>query len=165
MTRWSGSARSWAGMFRQMPKICSASSTASSGIPSGLLTELKPVVKDANLVIGDARMTMSDARSLLNDNKRQDPAGDHSSRQCRRLHGFLAKKGETSSCRQFTEPVIDPFRPPGIRGKPEGDFDLFEDSPQGLVRTAKQAALSRGQPPVLPSQQEILQSRQPLPER
>ncbi len=135
------------------------------GDTQGLLTELKPVVKDANLVIGDARMTMSDARSLLADNK------DRIQQAIIRLDSAagsmdsLAKKGETllqDNSRNLSS-TLSGLRVSAENLKVTSTYSkiLLRD----LCERPSRLLWGRGQPPVLPSQQEILQSRQPLPER
>ena len=135
------------------------------GDTQGLLTDLKPVVKDADLVISDAKIAMSDARSLLSDNKEgirqaiirlEGAAGSMDS---------LAKKGEAllqDNSLNLTS-TISGLRVSAENLKVTSTYSkiLLRD----LCERPSRLLWGRGQPPVLPSQQEILKSRQPVPDR
>ena len=145
----------------------------------GLLTELKPVVKDASLVMseakgvvadakatmGDARATMSDARSLLSDNK------ERIGRAITRLDSAatsmesLAKKGEAliQDNSKNLSSTISGFRVTAENLKVTSTYSRF--LLKDLSERPSRLIWGGGKPPALPSQQEILQSRQPVPER
>ena len=131
----------------------------------GLLTELKPVVKDAGLVVADARATMADARSLLSDNK------DRIERAITRLDSAagsmesLAKKSEAlvqDNARNLSA-TLSGFRVTAENLKVTSTYSRF--LLKDLSERPSRLIWGGGKPPALPSQQEILQSRQPVPER
>ncbi|MEI8310405.1 MAG: MlaD family protein [Verrucomicrobiota bacterium] len=137
-----------------------------------LLTELKPVVKDAGLVVADAkatmvdaRATMADARSLIADNK----AGI--SRAVARIDSAagsmesLAKKGEAfiQDNTKNLSSAISGFRVTSENLKVTSTYSKF--LLKDLSERPSRLIWGGGKPPALPSQQEILQSRQPLPDR
>ena len=137
-----------------------------------LLTELKPVVKDAGLVVADAkatmtdaRATMADARSLIADNK----AGI--SRAVARIDSAagsmesLAKKGEAflQDSTKNLSATIAGFRVTSENLKVTSTYSKF--LLRDLSERPSRLIWGGGKPPALPSQQEILQSRQPLPDR
>ncbi len=137
-----------------------------------LLTELKPVARDASLVmsdakgvVADAKATMTEARSLLSDNK------ERIGRAITRLDSAagsmesLAKKGEAliQDNSKNLSSTISGFRVTAENLKVTSTYSRFllkdlSDRPSRLI-------WGGGKPPALPSQQEILQSRQPVPER
>jgi ABC-type transporter Mla subunit MlaD len=131
----------------------------------GLLTGLKPVVKDAGAVVTDARVAVSDARSLLSDNK------ERIERALTRLDSAagsmesLAKKGEAliqDNSRNLSS-TISGFRVTAENLKVTSTYSriLLRD----LSERPSRLIWGGGKPPALPSQQEILQSRQPVPDR
>jgi ABC-type transporter Mla subunit MlaD len=130
-----------------------------------LLTELKPVVKDAGLVVADAKATMADARSLLADNK----AGI--SRAVARIDSAagsmesLAKKGEAflQDSTKNLSATIAGFRVTAENLKVTSTYSKF--LLKDLSERPSRLIWGGGKPPALPSQQEILQSRQPIPDR
>lgn len=130
-----------------------------------LLLELKPVVNDAATVISDAKVAVADARSLVADNK------DRISRAIVRLDTAagsvesLAKRGETL-IRDNEKNLSSTFS--GLRVTSDNlkitstySAILLRD----LAERPTRLIWGRGRPPTLPEPQEILQSRQPLPER
>jgi len=144
-----------------------------------LLTELKPVVKDASLVMSaakgvvvdakatmvEARSTMTDARSLLSDNKERigqaiirldSAAGSMES---------LAKKGEVliQDNSKNLSSTIAGFRVTADNLKVTSTYSRF--LLKDLSERPSRLIWGGGKPLALPSQQEILQSRQPVPER
>ena len=137
-----------------------------------LLTELKPVVKDAGLVVGDAkatmadaRATMADARSLLSDNKER--IGQAITRMDKAAASMesLAKKGEAlvqDNAKNLSSTIAG-FRVTADNLKVTSTYSrvLLKD----LSERPSRLIWGGGKPPALPSQQEILQSRQPVPER
>jgi len=142
------------------------------GSTQGLLTELKPVVKDASLVlsdakvaVSDARLAVGDARSILSNNK------ERIERAITRLDSAagsmesLAKKGEAfiQDNSKNLASTISGFRVTAENLKVTSTYSKFllkdlADRPSRLI-------WGGGKPPALPSQQEILHSRQPVPDR
>jgi ABC-type transporter Mla subunit MlaD len=136
-----------------------------------LLTELKPVVQDAAVVISDAKgavadakVTVADARSLISDNR----AGI--SKTIARLDtaagsvDSLAKKGE-ALIRDNEKNISSSLS--GLRVTSE-NLKVTSTYSKFLLRDLFQRPsrlLWGGKPPILPSQQEILDSRQPIPDR
>jgi len=131
----------------------------------GLLAELKPVVKDAGLVVADAKAAMADARSLVSDNK------EGVSRAITRIDSAagsldsLAKKGGVflQDNTKNLSSTIAGFRVTAENLKVTSTYSKFllrdlSEHPSRLI-------WGGGKPPALPSQQEILQSRQPIPDR
>ncbi len=123
-----------------------------------LLTELKPAVKDAGLVV-------TDARSLLSDNK------DRIERAITRLDSAagsmesLAKKSEAlvqDNARNLSA-TLSGFRVTAENLKVTSTYSRF--LLKDLSERPSRLIWGGGKPPALPSQQEILQSRQPVPER
>ena len=131
----------------------------------GLLTELKPVVKDAGLVLGDARATMADARSLLSDNKERIGQAITRLDKAAASMESLAKKGEAlvqDNAKNLSSTIAG-FRVTADNLKVTSTYSrvLLKD----LSERPSRLIWGGGKPPALPSQQEILQSRQPVPER
>ena len=137
-----------------------------------LLTELKPVVKDAGLVVGDAkatmadaRATMADARSLLSDNKER--IGQAITRMDKAAASMesLAKKGEAlvQDNAKNLSATVSGFRVTAENLKVTSTYSRF--LLKDLSERPSRLIWGGGKPPALPSQQEILQSRQPVPER
>lgn len=130
-----------------------------------LLAGLKPVVKDAGVVLADAKATMGDARSLIADNK----AGI--SRAVVRIDSAagsmdsLAKKGEAfvQDNTKTLAATISGLRVTAENLKVTSTYSkiLLRD----LSERPSRLIWGGGKPPALPSQQEILQARQPLPDR
>ena len=137
-----------------------------------LLTELKPVVKDAGLVlsdaksaVADAKATMADARSLLSDNK--DRIGQAITRLDNAAASMesLAKKGESfiQDNTKNLSATISGFRVTSENLKVTSTYSKF--LLKDLAERPTRLIWGGGKPPALPSQQEILQSRQPVPDR
>lgn len=131
----------------------------------GMLMELKPVAKDASHVMNDTKTTLSEARSLLSENRagiqrtilRLDSAATS-------IDSF-AKKGESlfqDNSRNLSS-TISGLRVAAENLKVTSTYSriLLKD----LCERPARLLWGRGRPPVLPSQEEILQSRQPLPDR
>ena len=130
-----------------------------------LLTELKPVVKDAGLVVGDAKATMADARSLLSENKER--IGQAIARLDKAASSMesLAKKGEAlvqDNAKNLSSTIAG-FRVTADNLKVTSTYSRF--LLKDLSERPSRLIWGGGKPPALPSQQEILQSRQPVPER
>ena len=131
----------------------------------GLLTELKPVVKDAGLVVADAKATMADARSLIADNKEGISRAVVRIDRAAGSMESLAKKGEAfiQDNTKNLSSTIAGFRVTSENLKVTSTYSKFllrdlSEHPSRLI-------WGGGKPPALPSQQEILQSRQPVPDR
>ena len=130
-----------------------------------LLTELKPVVKDAALVVSDAKATMADARSLLSDNKERIGQAITRLNSAAASMESLAKKGEgllQDNAKNLSSTIAG-FRVTSENLKVTSTYSkvLLKD----LSERPSRLIWGGGKPPALPSQQEILQSRQPVPER
>lgn len=137
-----------------------------------LLTELKPVVKDAGTVISDAkvavadaRIAVADARSLIGENKEgiaravvrlDSAAGSMDS---------LAKKGESliRNNEKNISASLSGLRVTSENLKVTSTYSKF--LLKDLAQRPARLIWGGGKPPALPSQQEILQSRQPVPDR
>ena len=135
-----------------------------------LLTELKPVVKDAGLVVrdasgavSDAKATMADARSLLADNKerigqaitRLDNAAASMESLAKKSEAFIQDNSKNLSA------TISGFRVTSENLKVTSTYSKF--LLKDLSERPSRLIWGGGKPPALPSQQEILQSRQPIP--
>lgn len=144
-----------------------------------LLTELKPVVKDAGLVVSDAksavadakatmvdaRATISDARTLLADNKERIGQAITRLDSAAGSIESLAKKGEAliqDNAKNLSS-TISGFRVTADNLKVTSTYSRF--LLKDLSERPSRLIWGGGKPPALPSQQEILQSRQPVPER
>ena len=130
-----------------------------------LLAELRPVVKEAGLVVSDAKSTMSDARSLLSDNKARIEHAINRLDSAANSFDSLAKKGEDllQDNEKNLTTTISGFRVTSENLKVTSTYSRFllrdlSEHPSRLI-------WGGGKPPALPSQQEILQSRQPVTER
>lgn len=144
-----------------------------------LLTELKPVVKDAGLVVSeaksavadakatmvDARATMADARSLLSDNKERIGQAITRLDNAAASMESLAKKGESfiQDNTKNLSATISGFRVTSDNLKVTSTYSKF--LLKDLSERPSRLIWGGGKPPALPSQQEILQSRQPIPDR
>lgn len=130
----------------------------------GLLTELKPVVKDANHMVGDAKLTMSEARSLLSDNKDRLQQAILQINRAAGSMDSLAKKGESllqNNSRNLSD-TLSGLRVSAENLKVTSTYSriLLRD----LCERPTRLLWGRGSPPELPSQEEILQSRKPVPD-
>lgn len=129
-----------------------------------LLAELKPVVKDAGLVVSDAKAVMSDTRSLVSDNKerieraitRFDSAAASMESLAKKSEGLIQDNAKNLSS------AISGFRVTAENLKVTSTYSkiLLRDLCERPSRL-----LWGGKAPSLPSQQQILQSRQPVPDR
>jgi len=130
-----------------------------------LLTELKPVVKDAGLVVSDAKATMADARSILSDNKERVGQAITRLDNAAASMESLAKKGESfiQDNTKNLSATISGFRVTSDNLKVTSTYSKF--LLKDLAERPSRLIWGGGKPPALPSQQEILQSRQPVPER
>jgi len=130
-----------------------------------LLAGLGPVVKEAGLVVSDAKGVMADTRSLLFANK------DRIERTITRLDSAagslesLAKKGEgiVRDNSNNISTTISGLRVTAENLKVTSTYSKFllrdlSEHPSRLI-------WGGGKPPALPSQQQILQSRRPIPDR
>lgn len=135
------------------------------GETQGLLAELKPVVKDAGIVISDAKIAVSDARSLLSDNKERierviirldNAAGSVES---------LAKKGESllRDNEKNLSASLSGLRVTSDNLKVTSTYSKF--LLRDLAERPSRLIWGGGKPPALPSERQILQSRQPIPDR
>ena len=130
-----------------------------------LLTELKPVVKDAGPVVADARATMADARSLLSDNKERIGQAITRLDKAAASMESLAKKGEAlvqDNAKNLSSTIAG-FRVTADNLKVTSTYSRF--LLKDLSERPSRLIWGGGKPPALPSQQEILQSRQPVPDR
>lgn len=130
-----------------------------------LLTELKPVVKDAGLVVSDAKATMADARSILSDNKERVGQAITRLDNAAASMESLAKKGESfiQDNTKNLSATISGFRVTSDNLKVTSTYSKF--LLKDLAERPSRLIWGGGKPPALPSQQEILQSRQPIPDR
>jgi ABC-type transporter Mla subunit MlaD len=137
-----------------------------------LLTALKPVVKDAGIVVADAKATMvdakstmADARTLIADNKtgishavgRIDSAAGSMDSLAKKGEAFIQDNTKTLST------TISGLRVTAENLKVTSTYSKF--LLRDLSERPSRLIWGGGKPPVLPSQQEILQSRQPVPDR
>lgn len=129
-----------------------------------LLMELKPVVKDAGVVVADAKVAVSDTRSLLSDNK------ERLERAIVRLDSAagsvesLAKKGEAllRDNEKNVSSSLSGLRVTSENLKVTSTYSKF--LLRDLAERPSRLIWGGGKPPVLPSEQQILQSRQPIPD-
>ena len=123
-----------------------------------LLTELKPAVKDAGLVVADAR-------SLLSDNKdrieraitRLDSAAGSMESLAKKSEGLVQDNAKSLSA------TLSGFRVTSENLKLTSTYSRF--LLKDLAERPSRLIWGGGKPPALPSQQEILQSRQSVPDR
>jgi len=149
----------------------SADSTILAGIhklveeAQGLLTELKPAVADAKSTLADARTAAADSRALLAEKK------ETIGRAITRLDNAagsiesLAKKGEAfirDNEKNLSRSITD-LRVTSENLKVTSTYSkvLLRD----LSERPSRLIWGGGKPPALPSEQKILESRQPVPLR
>jgi ABC-type transporter Mla subunit MlaD len=131
----------------------------------GLLTELKPVVADARIVVTDAKAALTDTRALLADNK------DRIGRAVTRLDSAagsiesLAKKGEgivRDNEKNLSRSITD-LRTTSENLKVTSTYSKF--LLRDLSERPSRLIWGGGKPPAIPSEQQILESRQRVPAR
>ncbi|MFZ4775098.1 MAG: MlaD family protein [Terrimicrobiaceae bacterium] len=130
-----------------------------------LLTELKPVVKDAGVVVADAKAAVAESRSLLGDNKAGiERAIDHLDSAASSVES-LAKKGEAlvRDNEKNLSSSLSGLRITSDNLKVTTTYSKF--LLRDLAERPSRLIWGGGKPPSLPSEQQILQSRQPISDR